>query len=445
MVAGEIVQVSLDNGATWATATTSVGANTWSLATTLTASNTLRVRVTDTAGNSGTAASQAYVLDATAPAAPSTPDLATASDSGSSSTDNITNVTTPTITGTAEAGALVTLYDTDGTTVLGTATATGGNWSIVTTALGQGAHTLTAKATDAAGNTSVASSGLGITIDTTAPAAPSTPDLATASDSGSSNTDNITNVTTPTITGTAEAGALVTLYDTDGTTVLGTATATGGNWSIVTTALGQGAHTLTAKATDAAGNTSVASSGLGICHQHHSARRLEHPDLATASDSGSSSTDNITNVTTPTITGGQRPGAVVTLYDTDGTTVLGTATATGGNWSIVTTALGQGAHTLTAKATDAAGNTSVASSGLGITIDTTAPAYRARIWPRPATAQPADPASPTSPPPPSRARPRPGRWSPFTTPTAPRCWAPPRPRGATGASSPRRWARGRTP
>ncbi|MBX3653120.1 MAG: hypothetical protein KF686_02975 [Ramlibacter sp.] len=51
---------------------------------------------------------------------------------------------------------------------------------------------------------------------------------------------------------------------------------------------------------------------------------------------------------------------------------MGTATATGGNWSIVTTALGQGAHTLTAKATDAAGNTSVASSGLGITIDTTA-------------------------------------------------------------------------
>ncbi|MBX3656917.1 MAG: hypothetical protein KF740_00630 [Ramlibacter sp.] len=158
MVAGEM-QVSLDNGATWATATTSVGSNTWSLATTLTASNTLRVRVTDTAGNSGTAASQAYVLDTTAPAAPSTPDLATASDSGSSSTDNITNVTTPTITGTAEAGALVTLYDTDGTTVLGTATATGGNWSIVTTALGQGAHTLTAKATDAAGNTSVAPAG----------------------------------------------------------------------------------------------------------------------------------------------------------------------------------------------------------------------------------------------------------------------------------------------
>ena len=39
----------------------------------------------------------------------------------SSSTDNLTNVTTPTFTGSgAEAGATVTLYDTNGTTVLGT-------------------------------------------------------------------------------------------------------------------------------------------------------------------------------------------------------------------------------------------------------------------------------------------------------------------------------------
>ena len=43
--------------------------------------------------------------------APSVPDLTAASDSGSSSTDNITKITTPTFTGTAEAGALVTLLE----------------------------------------------------------------------------------------------------------------------------------------------------------------------------------------------------------------------------------------------------------------------------------------------------------------------------------------------
>ena len=90
-----------------------------------------------------------------------------ASDSGSLNTDNITNVAAGTYTGTAEAGSTVTIYDTDGTTVLGTGTATGGNYSIVTSALSSGAHALTAKATDAAGNVSVASGSLSVTIDTT--------------------------------------------------------------------------------------------------------------------------------------------------------------------------------------------------------------------------------------------------------------------------------------
>ena len=54
-------------------------------------------------------------------AAPSTPDLVAASDSGTSSTDNITKVVTPTFTGTADAGSTVTLLD--GTTVIGTGAA----------------------------------------------------------------------------------------------------------------------------------------------------------------------------------------------------------------------------------------------------------------------------------------------------------------------------------
>lgn len=111
----------------------------------------------------------AVLVDAVDPDAPSTPDLATGSDTGESSTDNITNDTTPTLTGTAEAGSTVTLYDTDGTTVLDTATATGGNWSLTSSTLSEGSHTLTAKAVDAAGNESMPSSGLSVTIDTTAP------------------------------------------------------------------------------------------------------------------------------------------------------------------------------------------------------------------------------------------------------------------------------------
>ena len=95
---------------------------------------------------------------------PSTPDLDAASDSGSSSTDNNTDVATPTLTGTAD-GSPSPCTNTDGSTVLGTAIATGGLWSITSGELNQGEHELTAMATDAAGNISAASAGLSVNID----------------------------------------------------------------------------------------------------------------------------------------------------------------------------------------------------------------------------------------------------------------------------------------
>ncbi|MGI4768919.1 MAG: beta strand repeat-containing protein, partial [Janthinobacterium lividum] len=55
------------------------------------------------------------------------------------------------------------------------------------------------------------------------------------------------------------------------------------------------------------------------------------------------------------------------------TTLLGTAVATGGTYSITSSALADGTHTLTVTATDAAGNISTASNPLALTIDTAAP------------------------------------------------------------------------
>ena len=83
------------------------------------------------------------------------------------------NDNTLTVAGTAAAGSTVTLYDSDGTTVLGTGVATaGGEFSITTSVLDEGAHQLTATATDAAGNRSAASAAFHVTVDTTPPLAP---------------------------------------------------------------------------------------------------------------------------------------------------------------------------------------------------------------------------------------------------------------------------------
>src|SRR4029079_2962533 len=123
-----------------------------------------------------------------------------------------------------------------------------------------GAHSLTATATDVAGNTSTASSALSVTIDAAAPVVPSitthSPDIVTVG-------EGVPNDNTLTLTASAEANATVKVYD--GVTLLGSVTADGsGNWSYTTAALTNGAHSLTATATDVAGNTSAASGALSV-------------------------------------------------------------------------------------------------------------------------------------------------------------------------------------
>ena len=53
--------------------------------------------------------SLSVTIDTTAPDAPTAVDMIVASDTGDSTTDNITKVTTPTFTGKAEIGTTVTL------------------------------------------------------------------------------------------------------------------------------------------------------------------------------------------------------------------------------------------------------------------------------------------------------------------------------------------------
>ena len=96
--------------------------------------------------------------------------------------------------------------------------------------------------------------------DTVAPAAPQitafTPDTGTVG-------DKVTDASTLTLTGTAEAGSNVKLLD--GTTVIGTVKASAsGAWSLTTAQMSSGAHSFSATATDAAGNTSLASSLLSV-------------------------------------------------------------------------------------------------------------------------------------------------------------------------------------
>jgi YVTN family beta-propeller protein len=135
-------------------------------------------------------------------------------------------------------------------------------YSVTVGALADGVHSVRAIAADQAGNRT-ASAAVTFTVDTVAPAAPSAPDLVATDDSGRSNTDNITNRSVLTFTGLAEAASTVELFR--GTASLATATADGsGAWRVTGGVMADGLHSITARATDPAGNTGPASAALDV-------------------------------------------------------------------------------------------------------------------------------------------------------------------------------------
>ncbi|MDL9979421.1 Ig-like domain-containing protein [Microbacterium sp. ASV49] len=346
--ANSTVTVSIDGAVVGTTPADGSGNWTFTPTTALTdASHTVNATAKDAAGNiSPVSNTNTFTVDTTPPAAP----VITAPVNGSSTAD-----TTPAITGTAEANSTVTV--TTNGSVAGTTTADGsGNWSFTpSTPLTDGPYTVTATATDAAGNTSPASAPVTFTVDTAAPAAP----VITAPASGSSTSD-----TTPDIKGTAEAGSTVTVI-IDGTAV-GTTKADGsGNWTYTpTTPLAEGAHTVTATATDAAGNVSPEASPVSFTVD----------TLAPAAPVITSPADGSTTTNpTPPITGTAEPNSTVTVI-VNGTPV-GTTKADGqGNWTFTpTTPLPNGTDTITATATDAAGNISPASAPVTVTISAPTP------------------------------------------------------------------------
>ncbi len=327
----------------------------WSLTTGVlaTGNHSITVKATDAAGNTG-AASAAVSANIPSPT-PNAPTISSFSNDSGVAGDKITNDNTLTLTGTAAANSTVKVFD--GTTQIGTATAnSSGAWNYTTTALADGNHNLTAKVTDASGNTSAASVALAIKVDTTAPAVP----VALG--------DSIVNGNQVLLNGTAEANSTVKVYD--GLTLVGTATAKAdGTWSVTTSPLSTGPHDLTATATDVAGNTSAMSLPLDPVIGGPAPGA---PTIASFSNDSGVAGDKITNDNTLTLTGTAAANSTVKVFD--GTTQIGTATAnSNGAWSYTTAALADGAHNLTAKATDAAGQTSAASAALALKIDTTAP------------------------------------------------------------------------
>ncbi|CAM4062321.1 Ig-like domain-containing protein [Rahnella bruchi] len=288
------------------------------------------------------------------------------------------------ISGTAEAGSTVTIshvYEVTGVeypdgTVLADAS---GHWTFQMTGPFQpsfGNRTITATATDAAGNVSVASDSYVVNYveanreDTTAPDAPVINSFydGVGHIKGNMTSGKYTDDTTPTLNGHAEANSVVKVYE--GSTLVGSATADkNGDWSFTSTGLNEGHHSFTATATDIAGNVSKMSGQIEINIDTH----IFAPVITQVVDDQGTTTGPVaqggkTDDTTLTLHGTAEADSVISLWVRGpqwGKHSLGTVIADhDGNWTINPTlpSSSSGKWSFYATATDPAGNTSLNSS-----------------------------------------------------------------------------------
>jgi hypothetical protein len=296
---------------------------------------TARAVATDAVGNVSIAATATATKDATPPEAPDV--IAPAQGSYLQSAVSIT--------GTGEPQALIRVFDGDVSIGSTSADATG-SWALANE-FGSGSHTLTATATDAAGNVSGASAPRGFSVDSSPPDAPTftTPaEAATLTDSF------------VTLSGTAEPRAIVTVRE--GARIIATVHAdAAGEWSAAA-GFTNGAHTIAAAAVDAAGQAGPASA------RTFTVADTTAPLAAVITTPTQSSTLHSSLVT---VSGTSEPGGRIDLRE--GSTLLGTAaTNTLGAWHFALAEVAPGAHTITAIARDAAGNTAPTSSARTFTV-----------------------------------------------------------------------------
>lgn len=218
--------------------------------------------------------------------------LALGSDTGLSTTDNVTKVALPSFAVRVDLTSLAGIGFSPGTTpgtdppgykVLitvdggapGYAAPIGpgspGNFSFTPSLpLSDGLHLVTARVQivdprqppHAVGD-GPESSTLSIVVDTTPPASPSVPDLTDSSDTGGVSDDNVTTLQSPTFVGAAVPNSSVILF-ANGLQV-GTGASDGnGAWQITASALADGVYQITAAQEDVAGNLSLASAGLKV-------------------------------------------------------------------------------------------------------------------------------------------------------------------------------------
>ena len=311
LVDGQTLTTTVAADGTWAVLVAGVLAD---------GSHLVAVTATDPAGNT-TSTSQNLLIDTSTVVSITSPPL--------------TNDPTLTISGLGSPGDSITVSVAGQT--ISTTVAVDGTWSVdVPVALADGTTAVSAIATDVVGN--IATGTQDLTVDTTLAAVVTSPTIG--------------NDATPTISGTGEPGATVTIEIAGRT--LTTTVAADGTWSVdVVSELPNGSRTALVTVVDLAGNTTSFPHVIVIDTEVE----LTSADPGTVTDSA------------PTASGTGEPGSMVTV------TVAGrtytTVVAGDGTWSVVVAdELADGQYPVTVRIEDALGNIDTATWTL--VVDTVA-------------------------------------------------------------------------
>lgn len=290
--------------------------------------HTVEVKVSDAAGNEGTDSVSFTVDTINVNVVISSP-----------SNGEATNDTEPTISGKTRANLDVELVitDSDGNSTTATVSAdASGNWSYVSGTLDEGSYTVEASVSDMG---TTATDSTTFVVDTTPPSLTVEPADGT-----------IVVEQRPTISGTTDPGATVTISVDGGAVVSVTADANGDFSFRPTDALSDGSHEFVVTATDEAGNSTSGTVTLEI--------DTTPPALTIANPEEG---DDVNADSVVTVRGTADPGTMVTVF-VNGNQV-GVATADeSGLWSvdIEPGAIGSGLTVIDARATDEAGNVGAA-------------------------------------------------------------------------------------
>jgi hypothetical protein len=328
------VQFQVDGANVGAAVTVAPYNYAWNTTTVANGNHTLTAVAKDTAGNTTTSAGVTVNVSNTAVAKPTV--SITAPVAGAT----VTGTVTVSATASSSIGIASVQFQVDGANSGAAVTVAPYTLSWNTTTLTNGNHTLTAVAKDTAGNTTT-SAGVTVNVSNTVakPTVSITAPVAGATVSGT---------ITVSATASSSIGIASVQFQVDGANSGAADTTAPYTLSWNTTTLANGNHTLTAVAKDTAGNTTT-SAGVTV---NVSNAAVTPTVTITAPTTGATVSGTISISVTAT----DSLGIASVQLTVDGANVGAPDTTAPYNFSLDTTTLSNGSHTLTAVATDTGNN-----------------------------------------------------------------------------------------